>query len=94
MSYKVEISDVALKDLKKLDPGDRTKILKYMNGVLSKVSDPRLLGKALTGNLGEFWRYRIGHFRIICKIYDQKLTVLVVKIAHRKDAYRKGNRTF
>jgi mRNA interferase RelE/StbE len=87
MSYKVEISDIALKDLKKLDPSNRTKILKYMNGVLSRVSDPRLLGKALTGKLGEFWRYRTGNFRIICKIYDQKLTVLVVKIAHRKSAY-------
>jgi mRNA interferase RelE/StbE len=88
MSYKIEISDIALKDLRKLDSADRVKILKYTDGVLSAISDPRLLGKALTGNFGEFWRYRTGNFRIICKIYDAKLTILVVKIAHRKNVYR------
>jgi mRNA interferase RelE/StbE len=88
MSYAVEISDIALGDLKKLDSTDRRKVLKYINGVLSRINDPRLLGKALTGNLGEFWRYRAGNFRIICKIYDAKLTVLVVKIAHRKSVYK------
>ncbi|MDR2795014.1 MAG: type II toxin-antitoxin system RelE/ParE family toxin [Holosporaceae bacterium] len=87
MSYKIEISDMALKDLRRLDSTNRVKILKYMGGVLSKIDDPRLLGKALAGNLGDFWRYRTGNFRIICKIYDAKSTVLVIKIAHRKDAY-------
>ncbi|MDR1235369.1 MAG: type II toxin-antitoxin system RelE/ParE family toxin [Holosporaceae bacterium] len=88
MSYKIEISDTALKDLKRLDSTGRIKILKYIEGVLSVIKDPRLTGKALTGNPGEFWRYRIGDFRIICKIYDEKLTVLVVKIAHRKNVYQ------
>jgi mRNA interferase RelE/StbE len=87
MSYKIEIADMALKDLRKLDSTNRVKILKYMSGVLSKIEDPRLLGKALTGNFGDFWRYRTGNFKIICKIHDAKLTILVVKIAHRKDAY-------
>ncbi|MDR1560737.1 MAG: type II toxin-antitoxin system RelE/ParE family toxin [Holosporaceae bacterium] len=87
MSYKIEISDMALKDLRKLDSTNRVKILKYMSGVLSKIEDPRLLGKSLTGNLGDFWRYRTGNFRIICKIYDEKLEILVIKIAHRKNAY-------
>jgi mRNA interferase RelE/StbE len=87
MSYKIEISDIALKDLKKLDSTNRVRILKYMNGVLSRIEDPRLLGKALTGNFGDFWRYRVGDFRIICKIYDEKLMVLVIKIAQRKDVY-------
>ena len=87
MSYKIDLSDIALKNLRKLDPPARKQILKYVSDVLSKIENPRLLGKPLTGNLGEFWRYRIGYFRILCKIYDTKLTVLVIKIAHRKEVY-------
>lgn len=87
MSYKVEFSDIALKNLRKLDPATRKQLLEYIVGVLSQIENPRLLGKPLTGNLGEFWRYRSGHFRVLCKIQDTKLTVLIVKIAHRKDVY-------
>jgi mRNA interferase RelE/StbE len=87
MSYRIEFSDIALKDLKKLDSAVRKQILHYMQGVLSKIDTPRLLGKALTGNLGDFWRYRTGNFRIMCKIYDTTQTILVVKISHRKNAY-------
>ena len=88
MSYKVEISDIVRKTLRKMDSTSRKRILSYIAGVLAKIDNPRLLGKALTGNFGEFWRYRTGNFRIICKIDDDKLIVLVVKVAHRKDVYR------
>jgi mRNA interferase RelE/StbE len=87
MIYKIRFSDIALKNLKKLDSTSRIKILKYIDGVLARVEDPRLLGKVLSGNLGEFWRYRTGNFRIICKIEDKELMVLVLKISHRKDIY-------
>ncbi len=87
MSYKIELSDIALKNLRKLDHTARKQILEYISGVLSKIENPRLLGKPLTGNLGEFWRYRVGYFRILCKIQDNKFIVLIVKIAHRKDVY-------
>ena len=70
-----------------MDIYSRKKILKYISGVLAKIDDPRLLGKALTGNLGEFWRYRIGDFRILCKIDDARIVILITKIAHRKNAY-------
>ena len=88
MSYKIEISDIVRKTLRKMDSTSRKRILSYIAGVLAKIDNPRLLGKALTGNFGEFWRYRTGNFRIICKIDDDKLIVLVVKVAHRKDVYR------
>lgn len=87
MSYKIEISDIVRKTLRKMDPPSRKRILSYVVGVLAKIGNPRLLGKALTGDLGGFWRYRVGNFRIICKIDDGKLVVLVVKISHRKDVY-------
>ena len=88
MSYKIEISDVVRKALKKMDSTARKQILSYIAGVLAKIDNPRLLGKALSGNFGGFWRYRTGNFRIICKIEDDKLVVLVVKVAHRKDVYK------
>jgi mRNA interferase RelE/StbE len=43
--------------------------------------------KQLKGELGEFWRYRVDDLRIICRIEDDKLIVLVVKVGHRKDVY-------
>lgn len=87
MSYKIELSDVALKNLRKMDISARKQILVYLRDVLAKVENPRLLGKALTGNLEGFWRYRTGHFWIICKIDDRQLVVIILKIAHRKDVY-------
>lgn len=87
MNYKIEFSDIALKNLRKLDPTSRKRILIYIRDVLAEIETPRILGKPLTGNLGEIWRYRVGYFRILCKIQDDKLTILIVKIAHRKDVY-------
>lgn len=88
MSYKIEFLEDALKTLRKMDSTNRKQILKYLSQVLSRVDDPRLLGKPLTGNYSGFWRYRTGHFRIICKIDDDELIVLVVKVAHRKEIYK------
>ena len=87
MSYKIEINEEALKTLRKMDSTNRKQVLKYLSQVLSRLDDPRLLGKALVGNYSGLWRYRSGHFRIICQINDEKLVILVLKIAHRKEAY-------
>lgn len=50
--------------------------------------DPRAPGKALTGRFSGLWRYRVGDYRIICKIEDDRLVVLVVEVGHRRDIYR------
>lgn len=88
MSYRIEFIEEALKSLRKTDSTGRKQILKYLSQVLVRVDDLRLLGKALTGNYSGLWRYRTGHFRIICKINDEKLVILVVKVALRKEIYR------
>lgn len=88
MSYKIEIHEEALKTLRKMDQMSRKQILKYLSQVLARVDDPRLLGKALVGNYSGLWRYRTGHFRILCQINDEKLVVLVLKVGHRKEVYR------
>ncbi len=88
MSYKIEFSDIAVKNLRKMDSASRKKVLEYIKDVISKVDNPRLIGKSLVGNLKGLWRYRTGNFRILCQITDQQMLILIVKIAHRKDIYK------
>ena len=83
----VEYTPEALKDLKKLDKQVSRQILAYMDDV-AKLKNPRDRGKALTGNLSEYWRYRSGNYRIICRIEDTRLVVAVLKVADRKEVYR------
>lgn len=87
MPYKIEISIVAKRTLDKLDKESKKQILNYLNHVLAKLPSPRLIGKALVGDKRGIWRYRTGHFRILCQIEDEKLLVLVLKIGPRKDVY-------
>ncbi|MGD9366077.1 MAG: type II toxin-antitoxin system RelE/ParE family toxin [Desulfobacteraceae bacterium] len=55
---------------------------------MAQAEDPSTFGKALKGVLREFWRYRVGSYRVIYKIEDARLLVLVVRAAHRSDVYR------
>jgi mRNA interferase RelE/StbE len=89
MAWKIEFSEPADRELNKLDPQNSQRILKFLLERVAKLDDPRSIGKALQGpRFGELWRYRVGDFRIICKIEDEKLVVLVIRIGHRKDIYR------
>ena len=88
MKYRVEIDSKAKKQLKKLDKPTTQKILQWLYKNVDGTSLPRLHGKALTGELRDFWRYRVGDYRIICDIQDDKLVVLAVHVAHRKQVYK------
>lgn len=87
MSWDYRISDEALKQLRKMGTEGRRRIFTYLDSNITGCDDPRQLGKALKGDLGEFWRYRTSHYRIICRIEDEDLIVLVVKAGHRRDVY-------
>ena len=87
MIFKIEFSDTAVKQLKKLDKVPRQQILKYIKETILHLDNPRLQGKPLKGNLGGLWRYRLGNYRIVCKICDNKLLICVLKIGHRRDIY-------
>ena len=89
MIYKIEFSDTVVKQLKKLDKLSRQQILEYIKETISPLDNPRMLGKPLRGNLSGLWRYRIGNYRIICRIYDEKLLVCVFKVEHRRDIYER-----
>jgi mRNA interferase RelE/StbE len=73
--------------MSKLDRCIRVKISSYISDVLQRLTSPRLLGKPLVGDKIGLWRYRIGDYRMICKIEDEIVTVVMLSIAPRKDAY-------
>jgi mRNA interferase RelE/StbE len=74
--------------LRKLDKAVARRILNYMDQRIARLEDARSMGKALRGPLGDFWRYRVGEYRIICELHDLTLRVLVVRLGSRKDIYR------
>ena len=87
MSWDYRVSERALKELRKLGPNASRRILEFLDDRIQGTDNPRHYGKALKGELGEFWRYRVGDYRILCKIEDDVLIVLVVKMGHRRDIY-------
>ena len=90
MAWKVELSPGADRDLDKLDPQHTRRILKFLFERVALLEDPRSIGEALQGQrLGEFWRYRVGDYRLVSKIQDDRLVVLVIKVGHRREVYRK-----
>ena len=84
--WKIEITGEAEKELARIDKPAAKRIIKYLRERVSV--DPRASGKSLRGDLSGLWRYRIGDYRVICELYDEKVSVLVVRIGHRKDVYR------
>ncbi|MDR0845878.1 MAG: type II toxin-antitoxin system RelE/ParE family toxin [Lactobacillales bacterium] len=88
MSYNLEFSKKFDKQIDKLDKSISTKILKYLINNLDGCQNPRNLGKALVGNKAGKWRYRVGNYRVITLIEDEKLVVLALEVAHRKDIYK------
>lgn len=89
MAWNVELSESADRELAKLDPQNQKRILKFLRERIAKLDHPRSLGKALHGSRpGEFWKYRVGDYRLICKIEDDRLVVLVLRVGHRREVYR------
>lgn len=88
MSYAVDYSPKAIKFLKKLDKNTRSTILDWIDKHLDGCADPRETGKGLTSNLSGKWRYRVGQYRLLAKISDQELVILLVDIEHRDKVYR------
>ena len=89
MAYSVELSTEVDRQLDKLDEQHSKRILKFLHAQVAKLDDPRSIGEALHGSrLGEFWKYRGGDYRLICKIEHDRLVVLVLRIGDRKEIYR------
>lgn len=87
MSWDYSFTAKARKELKKLGHESARKIIQFLDERVQEAHDPRQFGKALKGDLGEYWRYRIENYRILCEIKDDTLIVLVIKVGHRRDVY-------
>ena len=85
--YHVEYSKDAQRDIKKLDKPMRNRIKSYILNNLEGCENPRLRGKPLVGNLRGNWSYRVGNYRIIAKIEDDKILINIVEVGHRGDIY-------
>jgi len=88
LPWKIEYTDFARRQLRKLAKSSARRILDDMDQRIAPLEDARSQGKALRGPLGEFWSYRVGDFRIVCQFQDERLQVLVVRIGDRKNVYR------
>ena len=89
LDWKIEFSESAKKDLKKLDNQVSKKVLKWLESRILSGVDPCLWGKQLQGSVfGEMWRYRVGDYRVLCLIKDNIVTIEVVSIGHRKEVYK------
>jgi mRNA interferase RelE/StbE len=88
MNWKIVFDGKAEKQFNRLDRTIRLRIQSYLFARLAKHETPRDLGEPLSGFLSDRWKYRVGDYRIIAKIEDQTITIIVVAIGHRSDVYR------
>ncbi|MBC7960420.1 MAG: type II toxin-antitoxin system RelE/ParE family toxin [Vallitaleaceae bacterium] len=87
MNWKVEFTDIALKELKKMDKHTAAMIIGYIEKKLVGDINPRSFGKPLIANQKGKWRYRIGDYRLLSLIEDEKITITVIQVGHRKVIY-------
>jgi len=87
MAWSIEFSDDAERDFARLDNPIQRRVFRYLHGRIANAVDPRDFGKPLLHELAGLWRFRVGDYRVLCSIQDEKLTVLVVEIGHRSTVY-------
>jgi mRNA interferase RelE/StbE len=89
LAWTIELTDSAVRQLERLDNMVAKRVWKFLRERLAHMENPRSVGEALHGQtLGEFWKYRVGDYRLIVKIQDDRLVVLVLRVGHRREIYR------
>ena len=86
--YRVEISESAIKSLRKLDKQIARMIVAWIEKNLEGCDNPRIEGKGLSHEKKGIWRYRVGNYRLLANIQDDKLIILMIDFGHRKEIYR------
>lgn len=89
MAWRIEITDTAKKQLSKLDRQVQLEIVRYLRERIGTDEDPRRYGAPLRKELAGRWKYRVGAYRLICEIKDEKILVLVLMVGHRSKIYAK-----
>lgn len=88
MAWAIEFLPEAAKELRKLDRTAAARIVKTLEQRIAVLDDPRTIGSALTGDHAGYWRWRIGDYRVVARIEDERIVILVVRVAHRREVYR------
>lgn len=89
MGFEIEFDPAAIDDLKKLDRPVQQRLLGFLRQRVAMLDDPRAIGEALAGSrLGNYWKYRVGDWRIICDIEDRRIVVRVMRVGNRREVYR------
>lgn len=88
MAWRIEFHPEAAKELRRLDRKTAARILDVLEKRIAVLDDPRTLGAPLRGAHQGYWRWRIGDYRLIARIEDRRITILVVRIGHRREVYR------
>jgi mRNA interferase RelE/StbE len=90
MVWQVELADSAAKQLRKLDSQVAKRILTFLRDRVAHLGDPRSIGEALRGKeLGDFWKYRVGDWRIIADLDDGVMLITVIRLGNRREIYRR-----
>jgi mRNA interferase RelE/StbE len=89
MAWSIEFDPDARRELEKLDKSVSGRILKFLRERVAVLDDPRTIGERLHGPLRQYWKYRIGDYRLICSLKDDRLVVIVVRIGHRREIYKR-----
>ena len=90
MAWQIEFDPSAAKELAKLDKPTARRIVQFLRERIAPQDDPRSLGEALRGDeLGSFWKYRLGDYRVVAEIIDRRVVIIVVRVGHRREVYRK-----
>ena len=89
MAWQIEFDPDTLKDLRKLDKPIQIRLVGFLRTRVSSLTNPRDIGEALSGQrLGSYWKYRVGDWRIVCDIQEQKILLRVLRIGNRREVYR------
>jgi mRNA interferase RelE/StbE len=89
MAWKIEFDLIARRELEKLDKTVSDRILRFLHERIETLEDPRKLGECLQGTLREFWKYRVGDYRLICSLKNDRMVVVVVRVGHRRHIYHR-----
>ena len=88
MTWQIDFTNTAAKQFAKLDKPIKQRIIDFLEQRLARLDNPKQIGKALQGELSEYWAYRVGDYRILTQHENNQLIILVVEIGHRKEVYK------
>jgi mRNA interferase RelE/StbE len=88
LAWTIEVTHTARRDLERLDRQIAKRITRYLAHKVATSQDPRELGKPLSGKLKHLWSYRVGDYRVLCEVQEERFVVIAITIGHRREIYR------